>query len=301
MNVLIINIDSKLPNLALEKIEIYHRNKGDAIEFDSNLFLNWANKIYVSCIFTKNRHKCLNYERYNAKIGGTGYDCDITLPEEIESIKPKMNIGFTTRGCIRKCEFCFVPKKEGSLRIEGDLYDVWDGKSKEVVLMDNNILGLPEHFNLICTQAKKENVRIDFNQGLDIRLVNDEIAYTLSKTKMKDIRFALDYPQLIPLFEKKLKILRKHLPTYHFFVYVLVGFNTTWDQDMERLEFLKINNCRPYLMRHENITGNDNYIRLAEWVNTIHVMRNYTFDEYIKNRAKIKHWKPRISQDEKLF
>lgn len=307
MNILIINIDSKLPNLALKKIEIYHKNQGDNIEYDSNLFVNWADKIYVSCIFTKNKHKCLNYKHYGAEIGGTGYDVLAKLPQEIESIKPRINIGFTSRGCIRKCEFCFVPKKEGALKIEGDLYDVWDGKAKEVILMDNNILGLPDHFKLVCEQAQKENVRLDFNQGLDIRLVTDEIAQILSKTKQKDVRFALDYPQLIPIFDKKLSILRKYMPTKHFFVYVLVGFNTTWDEDMERLLFLKENKCRPYLMRHENTSKEDKYIRLANWVNTMNTFYSYTFDEFLKHFKKISSKKQyyenlaKHNQEEKLF
>ncbi|GAH92586.1 unnamed protein product, partial [marine sediment metagenome] len=85
-----------------------------------------------------------------------------TLRPEIEEMKPKINIGFTTRGCIRKCPFCIVPEKEGKIRVVGDIYDFWDREGTELIILDNNILALPEHFKMICTQLKQENLKVDF-------------------------------------------------------------------------------------------------------------------------------------------
>lgn len=300
MRIVLINIDSKLPNLALVKLEMYYQQKGYEVVWNNTFFIHESEKTYVSCIFTKNKNKAKNYMMYNASIGGSGYDLMTELPKEIYSIKPRINMDFSTRGCIRKCDFCIVPEKEGNVRAERDLYDIWDGKSKKVTLLDNNILALPEHFELICSQATKENIQLDFNQGLDIRLVNDKIARMLSKQKLKDIRFALDYVRLIDIFNNKLKILERYSNHWYFFVYVYVCKDYSWEDTMERLLFLKKNKCRPYLMRDENVIKDKEYIRLARWVNQQHLFQNYTWDEFVKyEKEYIKRYVP--TQAEKLL
>ena len=145
MKILLINIDSTKPNLALKKIEKYHKDKGDEIVWDFPLMAAWADKIYVSAIYTWSKDKCGEWEG-RAEIGGSGYDLKKTLPPEIENVRPRINMGFTTRGCVRRCPFCIVSEKEGGIRAVGDIYDIWDGRSKEVELLDNNILALPDHF-----------------------------------------------------------------------------------------------------------------------------------------------------------
>ena len=187
MKILLINIDSVIPNLALKKLEKYYSDRGDDVKWDMPLYQTWADKIYVSCIFTKNKGDCKQWEGI-AEIGGTGYDIYKKLPLEIDIIKPRINWGFTTRGCIRKCSFCFVPLKEGNIKIEGDIYDIWDGKAKDITVMDNNILALPDHFKLICSQIRKEKLRVDFNQGFDIRLLTDEFIKELKTISHKEYK-----------------------------------------------------------------------------------------------------------------
>ena len=126
----IINIDSKIPNLALKKIEKYHLDKGDEVIWDFPLIP--SDKTYVSIVFSWNKEQAKQYP--GADIGGSGYDLKKKLPPEIDKIKPRINLGFTTRGCLRKCYFCIVPEKEGVVRTEGDIYDLWDGKSKELTI-----------------------------------------------------------------------------------------------------------------------------------------------------------------------
>src|SRR4030042_1408331 len=116
MKVLIINIDSTIPNLALEKIRVYHEQKGDEVLFDLPMCQCLCDKVYVSCVFTENAWKCREWIS-KAEIGGSGYDLLKQLPEEIEAMKPKINIGMTTRGCVHKCYFCVVPHKEGDIRV----------------------------------------------------------------------------------------------------------------------------------------------------------------------------------------
>lgn len=278
-----INIDSKLPNIALLKIEKYHKLKGDDVIWDFPLIASKCDKIYVSCIFTENRHIAEEYEMYHqADIGGTGYDIEKKLPEEIESIKLNINYGFTTRGCIRKCPFCFVPKKEGMIHEVGDIYDIWDGKSKDIVLLDNNILALPKHFEKICLQAQKENITIDFNQGLDIRLLNDDIASIIKSTKMKQIRFAYDSSETKQIVEQKMEIL--HRNKIKAMWYVLGGYNSTFEDALQRIEYLIRNNQRAYFMKHKNADEDKRYTALDRWCNSpLFGKGTIPFYEYLNN------------------
>lgn len=292
MKVLIINIDSVSfnftskqisnapPNIALEKIAKYHTGKGDEVIRDFPLAKTFVDKIYVSCIFTKNKHLCDEWEGI-AEIGGTGYDIKKKLPDEIESIELRINYGFTTRGCIRKCKFCFVPEKEGGMHIVADLYDIWDGKSKEVIFFDNNILALPKHFKLICKQARGNNLRIDFNQGLDIRLLTDDIAQEIKKTRMS-IRFAFDSPKTKSIIESKMLILHKY--NIYAMWYILVGFDSDIEEEISRVEYLISHNQRPYIMKHENCGNDKRYIAIDRWANSpLFGKGTIPFKEYLNN------------------
>lgn len=291
MIVSLIDIDSKIPNLALKKIEQYHSNLGDEVIWNNKLMSYVSDKIYVSCIFEENKYKTLEWEG-KAEIGGSGYSLDITLPLEIENIKPKINLGFTTRGCIRKCKFCIVPIKEGSVRIVGDLLDIWDGKSKDVVILDNNILALPEHFKLICKQAKDNKIRLDFNQGLDHRLLTQDIINDMKSISHVEYRFAFDHPSYITSVEKAITLLQKNKINRCSW-YVLVGFNTTFEQDLERLNYLKNRNQNAYVQRYKTVKANKKYIALARWVNQHHIFQGMSWEQFL-DRAENKKYKKAI-------
>jgi len=265
MEILLINIDSKLPNIALHKIEKYYLDKGDNVTWDMPLYSDTSDKIYVSCIFTKNRNKCTFYEGI-ADIGGTGYDIHKRLPKEIEDISLKINYGFTTRGCVRKCSFCFVPEKEGNIHVVGDLYDIWDGKSKEVVFLDNNILALPEQFKKVCEQSNKEKLEIDFNQGMDIRFVTEETCELIKQTKFKIVRFAFDSSKDEEIINRKIRLLNKY--NVHAMFYVLVGFESDFSDALKRINYLIKHKQRAYVMKHENCDNDKRYMALARWCNS---------------------------------
>lgn len=283
MKVLLINIDSKkIPNLALKKIEKYHLDNDDEVIWDFPLMAHQVDKIYVSCVFEKNKDQCKQWEDI-AHIGGSGYDIEKKLPDILENIKPKINLGFTTRGCIRNCKFCIVPQKEGKIRVVGDLLDLWDGKSKDVVLLDNNILALPDHFKMICKQARDNNIRLDFNQGLDCRLLNKDNVNELRSTKTHELRFAWDNPKDEKRIVGAIKMLKKVGINRSMF-YVLVGFDTTKEEDLYRLEKLKSLGQRPYCMRYKNIKGNRFYNDLASWVNQQRFFASMDFETFQKCR-----------------
>ena len=281
MKILIIDIDSKIQNLALRKIEKYHLDKGDEVVWNLPLYRPVADKIYISCIFTKNKDKCFEYENDpRCLIGGSGYDLNIKLPDEIEQVKPRINLGYTTRGCIRKCEFCVVPKKEGRIKVIGDLLDLWDGKSKDITLLDNNILALPDHFKIICEQARKYKIRLDFNQGLDHRLLNQDIIDELKTISHPKLRFSWDNMEDYNTVDKAISLLQKnHINCCDW--YVLVGFNTAFEQDLFRVEYLKSRNQNAYVMRYNGNTTKE-LTQLARWVNNRSWFHAITWEEFLK-------------------
>lgn len=285
MKILLINIDQKFPNLALEKIALCY--KRDEVIWDMPIYASQCDKIYVSCIFSWNKYLCKEWEG-KAEIGGSGYDLTKKLPDNIESLKPHINWGFTTRGCIRKCGFCIVPKKEGRIRVVGDLYDLWDGKSKDIILLDNNILGMPEHFKLICEQARKEKIRLDFNQGLDHRLLTDDICKCLKTTKHVKYRFSFDSPAMENNVKKALDMLQMHKINNSMW-YVLVGFDTTFEQDLQRLNFLRSRNQNAYVQRY-NKTTNKECMAMAEWANQGHVFFGMTWSQYLSHPRNKKRY-----------
>ncbi len=279
MKILLLNIDSKIPNLALIKIAKYHLDKGDKVIWNNELFRNWADKIYISCIFSWNKNKCPIWKE--AIMGGSGYSLTVKLPPEIDSIKPRINLGFTTRGCIRKCPFCIVPKKEGEIKIEGDIYDIWDGKHKDIVLLDNNILALPKHFKLICSQLRKEKLRVDFNQGLDCRLLTEDLVKELKTISHVEYRFAFDDIKLKLQVDKAITLLQKYQINRCNW-YVLVGFNSTLEEDFERLNYLRSRNQNAFVQRYETCKKQKAYILMAQWANQHFIFHTHTYEEFCK-------------------
>ena len=143
MRISLIDVDSKIPNLALMKISAYHTQKGDTVGFE---LLN-PDRVYTSIIFTKNKGKALNqhlpHKGIEFMFGGSGINLNSKLPDKIEIIKPdydlypsKYSQGFTTRGCVRKCYFCVVPQKEGTLVKHQHPKDFYDDRFDTIMIME---------------------------------------------------------------------------------------------------------------------------------------------------------------------
>jgi len=277
MNIGLIDVDGhNFPNLALMKLSAYHKAKGDNVEFYS-IFSGKYDIVYKSKVFTYTN----DYQYYiNSKeiiSGGTGYNYSIKLPYEIEHIMPDYSLynetkayGFLTRGCPNKCSWCIVPNKEGKLIENANINEFWNGQ-KEVILLDNNVLaseyGLKQIEKIIDLKVK-----IDFNQGLDARIIaeNKSIAELLSKVKwIKFLRLACDTKSQIPFIEKAVNYLNEYgLKSYKIFVYTLI-------KDIEdakiRIEFLKRLGVKPFAQPFQDFTKNikptNEQKRLARYVN----------------------------------
>ena len=300
MKILLVNIDSKQPNLALHKVEKFYKDKGHQIDWlHLNKAKKWSDgffstpaldkkysKIFVSCVFTKNKDECKVWEG-KALIGGSGYSLSVQLPEKIERVKPKINYGFTTRGCIRKCKFCVVPEKERLVHPVGDLLDLWDGKSKLITVLDNNILALPKHFKKICHQAQENKIKLDFSQGLDHRLLTADLAKVLKNIRHVEYRFSFDHPSYVKTVEKAINILKEQGIKRSQW-YVLVGFDTTFEEDLFRLDFLRDLGQVVYVMRYsrERI-----YIPLARWANQAHIFRAMDWKSFLEHKENKRYRK----------
>lgn len=281
---MIINLVSDIQiakNFALQKVRIFHANN-EIIENDLDAIGKPGVYTYISNIFRRNREK---YEPYNGMknvlIGGSGWDLSITLPPEIDAIKPHVNFGFTSRGCNRTCYFCVVPEKEGRFEVTGDLLDIWDGitTGAEITLWDNNILFDHDHFDFICQQARDLGLSLDFNQGIDFRLFTEHTIESLRGVKHHSKwRFALDDVLSIPKFKEVLPLIRQVGATPFVYVY---ADGQNYDGEIARLDFLRDEKCKPYLQLDDCVRHIEKYQVMRDYCNGIngHFQR-LRFDEY---------------------
>jgi hypothetical protein len=222
MKVGLIDVDGHgFPNLALMKIARYWKQQGAAVDWYT-IFDNY-DIVYLSKVFTFTPDH--NQVIFNADIiekGGTGYKMyDKSLPAEIDRMQPDYSIyshivdnksayGFLTRGCIRRCPWCIVPKKEGALRPYMDIEEIAIEGRNKITLMDNNVLASDYGLEQI-EKIVRLGLRVDFNQDLDCRLVTDDIAALLAKVKwLQYVRFACDTSAQLPHLFHACDLLKKH-------------------------------------------------------------------------------------------
>lgn len=248
------------PNLALMKLSAYHKQRGDDVVL--NFPLSGFDICYASCVFSWHGKNAIGLPEGTIK-GGSGLDINSQLPPEIEHIMPDYSLytdtgfsmGFTSRGCIRKCPWCIVPDKEGTIQPWASIYEFWDRRHREIKLLDNNILASP-NWNEVADSLIKEQVKVDFNQGLDIRLVDDRVAYQLSRLKTSILRFAFDSMAIKPQVEQGIALLLKAgIKSCHLSFYVLVGFRG--DPGIDRMQFLQSYNVDVYPMIFKDETGKE--------------------------------------------
>ena len=216
------------PNYALMKISTYHKSIGDMVEWWSPIIGEY-DKVYSSKIFDFTPEN--PYLPLDAIKGGTGYDIHSALPDEIENMFPDYSIypecdyaiGYITRGCPNHCRWCIVPKKEGGIQPYRTWQELVRSDSNKLVLMDNNILACEYGINQLESLIDS-GYKIDLNQGMDARLVNEKIAQILSQLNwIKYIRFSCDTIAQIAAIENAAGLLMKYgVKPYKLFIYLLV-------------------------------------------------------------------------------
>lgn len=287
MKVGLIDVDGKnYPNLALMKISAYHKSNGDICEW---AVIGHYDVIYMSKIFTFSKDYDLGLISADTIIrGGTGYNYNKLIPEA-EYIHPDYSLyprfqeayGFLTRGCPNECSWCVVPEKEGRIRSYMNIEDII-GNRKIAVLMDNNVLAHSHGIRQI-EKIGELGIKIDFNQGLDARLIDEGIAKRLGIVKFyKPLRMACDTISQMPYIEKATKLLRKHNVTRkRYFVYVLVK---DIQDALERVEFLRGLNLDPFAQPYRNLTTGElidyEHKRFARWVNRKELFNSVKWEDY---------------------
>lgn len=288
MKIGLVDVDGHhFPNLALMKISAYHKALGDEVSFAGSLFE--YDKIYMAKVFTFTEDDQHAYQAKEIVLGGTGYNLSNKLPTEIENIYPDYSLynieniayGFLTRGCPRSCSFCIVAKKEGlETNKVADLKNFWDGQ-KDIRLLDPNILACDDWENLIGQLANSSSY-IDFTQGLDIRLMTKEKQKILQQCKIKILHFAWDNPNC-PITYNNLKIYRDgfNLDRRKLSVYVLTNYNTTFEQDLDRIYKLRELEYDPYVMIYNKQTAPNKIRYLQRWVNNKRIFQVINkFEDY---------------------
>ena len=275
--------NNNYPNLALMKLSAWHKTQGDSVSW-FNALLGGYDKVYSSKVFTWTKPD--PYLPPAAIRGGTGHDITVSLPDEVEHICPdyslygtEQSMGFLTRGCVRNCPWCFVPKKEGSIRAHADIEEFC--RHKEVVLMDNNVLAHDHGLEQIEKMARL-GLKVDFNQGLDARLIDDAVAKRLGKLKwIRHIRLACDSAAMIEPIRRAVGLLRWHnVNPAGIFCYVLVK---DIDDALERVRFLKSMYVEPFAQPYRSPEGTEpskEQKAFARWCNHKAAYKSSTWDEY---------------------
>jgi radical SAM superfamily enzyme YgiQ (UPF0313 family) len=287
MKIGLIDVDGhKFPNFALMKIANHHKRQGDTVEW-TNHFEKY-DKVYKSKVFTFTPDNHFAIQSDEIIKGGTGYKlydnlfCDDTEPDY--SLYPQYPhaYGFLTRGCIRRCSWCIVPKKEGSIKAYRDVETVLQGR-KTAILMDNNVLasehGLRQLEKIIDLRCK-----IDVNQGLDCRLVTNEIAKLLSKIRwIRFIRFSCDTTSAVEPLLKAIERLNRHgIKNYRIFVYMLVKDVSEANERCKILKKLGVNPfAQTYRDEENQILPTAEQKRFSWYVNQKAVFKAAEWEDYL--------------------
>lgn len=291
MNIGLIDVDSKIPNLVLMKISSYHKSKGDSVFFYDPLFGGVPDRIYASKVFTftPDYQYFPNGGAVDIIKGGTGYDIHGKLPDEIDSCCPDYDlypdmdysVGFLTRGCPNRCPWCFVPDKEGDIKPYADIDDFC--RHDKAVLMDNNVLASEWGIKQIEKIAKK-GIKVDFNQGLDARLIDDSVAKLLSKVKwLAPVRLACDSAGQMKHVQRAVEALRWYnTRPMAYSCYVLIRPGEV-DDALKRIRFLKGIGIEPFVQPYQPPEGREipqEERDLARYVDHKAVFKSVWWEEY---------------------
>ena len=283
MKIRLLQLDGKFPNIALMKISTYYKRKGfDVGWYEPIRDLYNTDKLFVSKIF-EFTPKYLYYP-YDCEIekGGTGFDIYKTLPFEIDiitkldySLYPtcEYSVQFYSRGCPKHCAFCVVPDKEGGI-ISTTPYSL-NPKGKWIEILDNNFFAAPRWEQAI-EDILKVNQPVNFH-GIELETITEDVANIINKLKLhKRIHIAWDDPNERP--QEKMREVIQWIKPYKIMCYVLIGFGSTEEEDVYRVEELRKLDIQPFAMPYDKT---DQYQKdFTRYVNFKAIFKSVSWKDY---------------------
>lgn len=315
--ILLVQVDGRLPNLALMKLSRYHKEKGRSVVLIKNEgYFPKVERIFASCIFLSpaSQSKLNRLKKYygsNLIAGGSGVDIVKRLPPEIEempadySIYPEIKdtaIGFITRGCPFNCSFCLVPRKEGLPHMDCDLKAVLSGRNK-LILLDDNILSHPDADEILMEMAVRK-IAVNFTQTLDLRLLNRKKANIIRRICCSNLKFnrivyhfSLNSCQCLDKIRKKYDLFN-FKPSENIEFIFMYGFNTTLYADIKRFQFLKtLPGAYVFVQQYQPILGGpepemDNFFKddKYETDKQINALIAINYSQNMKSMEKYFQW-----------
>lgn len=271
------NLEPKIENTALMQVSQYHKQQGDHVEFYSPLFE--YDKVYVFSLFSFTKKPLL---KPNMIAGGTGFNICSRLPIEIEacdldySIYPHCKTSYLwfSRGCFRNCPFCVVPTKEGKI------YPVepknLNPNGKYISIMDNNFFADLQYHEAIEYLLDVDQPVL-FQSGLDVRTLGELELRKLAELKIyKQLHIAWDNPRQD--LTKQIERLKLYVPHHKIMCYVLIGYWSSPDEDLMRVEKLRELKIDPFVMPYNR---SDPYQKaFARWVNHKATFKSICWKDY---------------------
>lgn len=274
MKVVLFDVDSKIPNLALMKLSSFYKTKKYKVFLSKKIQRIIADFYFASAVF--NFDKSLDkVERLNAiygdkiKLGGAGIDLTTNLSDETDRHFPdydlyahtKYAMGFLTRGCNKRCAFCVVPRKEGQLQSHYSTFDDFVPKGqRNVMLLDNNLLAAPNAPDLLEEMARRQ-LRVNFSQTLDIQYLTDEIYRKLKKVDSVNSRFTRKMIYFSCNTVKQAEHFCRQSENLSGFgkgqvtAVIMYGFNTRLSQDFTILKTMRKLGILPFVQEYQPISG----------------------------------------------
>lgn len=300
----LIDVDGHhFPNLALMRISAYHKQKGNVVEWWETDLIHY-DIVYMSKVFSDAYSKDATEPMNADKIirGGTGYAISLQDGREVfdknkhSDLLPEMErcfpdysiypqydfaVSMTSRGCPRGCSFCHVQAKEGCRSYKcADVSDFWNGQ-KEIKILDPNITACRDKRELMA-QYRETGARLDFTQGLDIRLLNDADMDDINHMRLRTLHFAWDNPRddLEQKFRDFAQGFRRK--SNIGMVYVLVNFDSTMAENLYRIQILRGLCFDPYVMVYDKPHAPKEIRQLQRWCNNKIIFKSCPrFEDYI--------------------
>lgn len=310
MRILLVDIQGQLPNLALMKLSAYFKEAGHEV------FLNECpnpDKVFVSSIYSwdKTMVDKIRLMYPGAEIGGTGVSLEKRLPEEIDAMKPDYSLytyefvytriqrgirkkettvqkaktivdaglGRTAEGCFRSCSWCVVPRKEGALRQVATISELLNPRSNVLILLDANLTADPHCLDKL-KEIKDRRLIVDLTQGIDVRLMTDEIAKALSAVShLRSIHYAWDECSSERSVFEGIRVLKERIPVKKHMCFMLCGFRSSWEEDLYRFRRLVEEKITPYVMIFNKRRDDIRLRHFARFVNS-HIHKCCDFESY---------------------